>query len=190
MTAVVDIAQLREAVVASLQAKIPSVRVESHGGTFDLPEIKRYAIMAPAIVVAVAGTGKGYRWNDGRWAVPVNFAAIVVGVDKPAQDGKSIIQRDTQAMLLSSAVVLAVQSNRFGLEGVRQPENLAARNEYSGAVDSAGVALWQINWSTDALLGQSVQESIDAILQALALEPPADPAQIYPPDPGRSGEGA
>lgn len=187
MTAVIDIAQMREAVVASLQAKIPAVRIESHGGTFDLPEIKRYAIMAPAIVVAVAGTGRGYRWNDGRWAVPVNFAVIVVAIDKPAADRKSTIQRDTAAMLLSSAVVLAVQGNRFDLEGVRQPENLTARNEYSGAVDNAGVALWQINWTSDALLGESVQESIDAILTVLALEPPADPAQILPVDPARSG---
>lgn len=186
MTVAADIAQLREAVVASLQAKIPSVKIESHGGTFDLPEIKRYAAIAPAIVVSVVGCGKGYRWNDGRWAIPVNFAAVVVTIDKAAADRKSIVGRDTAAMMLSTAVELAVQGNRFGLEGVRQPDNITARNEYSGKVDEAGVALWQVNWTVDALLAEKVQESIDAIVQMLAIEPPGEPTQIYPLDEGRA----
>ena len=182
-----DIAQLRDAVVASLAAKIPNVRIDAHGGTFDLPEIKRYAAIAPAIVISVVGCGKGYRWNDGRWAVPVNFAAIVVAIDRTAGDRKSIVQRDTAAMMLATAVELAVQANRFGLEGVLQPQNLTARNEYSGAVDNAGVALWQVNWTSDVLLGEKAQDSIDAIVQMLAIEPPGAPTQIYPPDPDLGG---
>lgn len=182
MSVVADIADLRAAVVASLAARIPAVRIDAHGGTFDLPEIKRYAAIAPAIGVAVVGCGKGYRYNDGRWAIPVNFAVVVVANDKPAADRKSIIQKDTVAMMLATAIELAVQGNRFGLEGVLQPADLTARNEYSGAVDNAGVALWQVNWTSAVLLGEKVQESIDAIVQMLAIEPPAEPAQIYPTD--------
>ncbi len=181
MTVVADFAMLRDAVVASLAAKIPTVRVEAHGGTFDLPEIKRYAAIAPALVVSVVGCAKGYRFGDGRWCVPVNFAVVVVAKDTPSADRASIVGRDTAAMLLATAVELAVQGNRFGLEGVGQPEELTARNEYSGKVDETGIALWQVNWRSDARLGESVKESIDAIVQMLAFEGEAtEPTQIYP----------
>ena len=179
-----DLAQLRDAVVAALKTKIPNVDIDTHGGTFDEAELKRYAAFAPAIRVAIVGCGKGYRWSDGRWAIPVQFAAVCIAGDTPSADRTKIVNRDTAALLLATAIELAVQGNRFGLSGVRQPENLMARNEYSGPVDKASVAIWQITWSSDALLGESVDESIAAILTLLAVEGDATPlaqaTQIYP----------
>ncbi len=184
MTLVSDLAQLRQAVVDSLKSKIPNVDIDVHGGTFDLDEVKRYATLAPAIRVAVAGCGKAYRWGDGRWAVPVNFAAVCVAKDKTASDRSAIVGRDVGALMLATMVELAVQKNRFGLEGVRQPENVTARNEYSGKVDAIGLALWQVVWTSEALLGEGVDETIAAIAQMLAIEGDATPAdqatQIYP----------
>ena len=147
-----DLAALRAAVVASLQASLgAAVDVDSHGGTFDLAEVERFATKAPAVRVAIVGAGRASRWSDGRWKIPACFTAVIITRD--AAPGGAKIPRDVAALLLASAVELAVASNRFGLEGVFQPTDVEARSEYSGPVDTLGVALWQVTWTSDALIG-------------------------------------
>jgi hypothetical protein len=163
-----DLLVLREAVVASLRAKLGTgVNVGAHGGTFDLEEVKRFATLAPAVRVAIVGAGRASRWSDGRWCVPIRFAAVVFARDT-AEPGK--VRRDTAALLLASAVELAVASNRFGLDGVFQPEEVEGRNEYSGKLDTLGVALWQVTWTSRALIGapnDPPDTAIAALTQAL-----------------------
>jgi hypothetical protein len=147
-----DLLALRAAVVASLAAKLgDTIDVDSHGGTFDEEEVKRYSTKAPAVRVAIVGAGHASRYADGRWRIPVRFTAVLITRDaaKPEK-----VQRDAAALLLASAIELAVAGNRFGLEGVFQPTAVEARSEYSGPVDKLGVAIWQVTWTTDALVGE------------------------------------
>jgi hypothetical protein len=181
-----DLLALRAAVVASLKARLgTSVDVDSHGGVFDLAEVKRFATKAPAVRVAIVGAGRASRWSDGRWKIPVRFAAVVFTRD--AAPGGAKLPRDAAALLLASAVELAIASNRFGLEGVFQPEEVEARSEYSGPVEEVGVALWQVTWTSAALVGapnDPPDTAIAALTQALvqsvatwnAPTPPATPA--------------
>ncbi len=162
------LADLRDAVVASLSAKLAPVPVAAHGGVFDLDEVKRYAKIAPQVLVAVVGAGHDGRWKDGRWAIPVRFAAVVIARDTVVAGAK--ISRDVAALTLSTAVQLAVGGNRFGLEGVLQPEHMDARNEYSGPVDTIGVALWQVTWSSTLLAGDPAATSTDPTIAALVRE--------------------
>lgn len=160
-----DLSLLRDAVVATLRTKIPGVKsIEAHGGTFDEKEIKRYATLAPAIRVAVTGVGQVARHATGQLKIPVHFAAVVITKDA-ASEGSGKVSRDVTALLLSNAVALAVYGNRFGLEGVYQPEDVRGRNEYSGLLDTTGVALWQVTWTTPALVGESVDEAIAALAE-------------------------
>jgi hypothetical protein len=146
-----DLLALREAVVASFRAKLgAAVNVDSHGGTFDLDEVKRFATLAPAVRVAIVGAGRASRYADGRWCVPARFSAVVFTRDT-AEAAK--VKRDAAALLLASAVELALASNRFGLEGVFQPEEVDGRSEYSGKLDTLGVALWQVTWTSRVLIG-------------------------------------
>jgi hypothetical protein len=164
-----DLLALRAAIVATLKTKLgDGVDVDSHGGTFDLAEVKRFATKAPAVRVAIVGVGRASRYADGRLRVPVRLAAVVFTRD--AASGGDKIPRDTAALLLATAVELAVGGNRFGLEGVFQPTDLEARSEYSGPVDNLGVALWQVTWTSDALIGDPEQPpdtAIAALTQAL-----------------------
>ena len=122
-----DLLALRAAVIASLQAKLGSkVDVDSHGGVYDLAEVKKFATKAPAVRVAIVGAGRASRFADGRLRVPVRFAAVVFTRD--AAPGGDKIPRDTAALLLATAVELAIGSNRFGLEGVFQPTDIEARS--------------------------------------------------------------
>jgi hypothetical protein len=164
-----DLVALRSAIVASLAAKLgATIDVDEHGGTFNEAELKRFATKAPAVRVAIVGVGKASRFADGRLRVPVRFAAVVVTRD--AAPGGAKIPRDAAALLLATAVELAVGGNRFGLEGMFQPTDLEARSEYSGPVDTLGVALWQVTWTSDALIGDSLappDTAIAALTQAL-----------------------
>lgn len=150
------------AVVAQLAEKLPDgVSVEAHGGTFDLEELKRVALKAPAVRVCLMGTGKGQRATEGEWSVPLNLAAAVITRDSVGAGAK--VDRGMAAAALATAVTLVVQGYRFGLAGVGQPEDLIARNEYSGKLDATGVAIWQVTWTQTLLIGDGVDESIAAL---------------------------
>jgi hypothetical protein len=167
MTAVLSLAQFRDAVVATLQAAIPNVDIATHGGTFDDAELGRFATKAPAIRVAIVGVGKHERFGDGRILLPVNFAAVAVTKDSMA-DGKKI-ERDRAGLGLTQAIELTVFGNRFGLEGVKQPSDIHGRNEYSGQLDKTGISLWQVTWTSGLLIGQAgVPEQNGAIGDAIA----------------------
>ena len=145
------LSDLRDAVVSTLQTLLPAaISVEPHGGTFDLEELKRIALTAPAVRIAVVGAHHDKRWKDGRWAVPVHLAAVIVTRDTVKAGAK--LSRDAAALILSTAVQIAIAGNRFGLEGVYPPDGVDARNEYSGSVDKLGVALWQVTWSSTMLI--------------------------------------
>lgn len=164
MSGVGDLVNLRAAVVTRLRAKIPGLRsIEPHGGTFDDGEVKKFATLAPAIRVACMGFDRVERHSSGMLRLPVHFAAVVVAKDAMQEGDK--VGRDTAALLIANAVALAVAGHRFGLEGVFQPENLRGANEYSDASQNAGVALWQVTWTSPVLLGESLDEALGALTQ-------------------------
>lgn len=165
--AVLDLVNLRDAVVASLKGKIPGLSIEAHGGSFSRDEIKRFALKAPCIRVALLGFGQTSRAPTGEIVLPVHFVAACVAKDRLVEGGEKV-GRDAGAALIANAVALAVAGNRFGLSGVHQPKELRGENLYSGEVDTTGLALWQVTWTTPARLGDSVDEAIAAIAQLLA----------------------
>ncbi len=158
-----NLAALRDAVVAELRRLIPGVKsIEPHGGSFDEKELQKFALLAPAIRVAMVGIGQVRRHNDGMIVLPVNFAAMCVARDGVGPDGK-LVERDVQAMMLANAVTLAVYGNRFDLDLVYQPENVTGRNEYSGSVQGAGLTLWQVAWTSPVCMGESADDAIAAL---------------------------
>lgn len=162
MSGVENLPALRAAVVARLREKIPGVTsIEPHGGTFDETELRKFALLAPAIRVACMGFDSVERHATGMLRLPVHFAAVVITRDRPDTD------RDTQAMLIANAVTLAVYGHRFGLEGVYQPEGLRGANEYSATLQSAGVAMWQVVWTSPVLIGESIEQAIHALSQII-----------------------
>ena len=156
-----SLSHFRAAVLASLREKIPGVDIDTHGGTFDETEIKIFATRAPAIRVAVVGTGTLRQYGDGEVRVPINFTAVCIARDG-IKDEKAV-RRDEQALYLANAVNLAVFGNRFGLDGVFRPEELASRNLYSGTSFGYGLALFEVTWTSPVLLGKSVDEALAAL---------------------------
>ncbi|QGM46736.1 hypothetical protein [Methylocystis heyeri] len=162
-----SLANLRDAVVASLKAKIPGVpSIEPHLGAFREQDIAAFATRTPAIRVAMLGFQELQRNNYGL-QVPVEFSAVIVTRDTKNTDGTAN-PRDVSAMLIANAVTLAVASNRFGLDGVFSPEKLRAQNQYHEAFIDAGLALWEVTWTSPVTLvppGQPTDQVITALAQ-------------------------
>ena len=177
-----SLSNVRAAVLASLRALIPGVDIETHGGTFDEAQIKIFASKAPAIRVAILGVGQVRLYGDGEVRVPINFTAVCVARDGMS-DGKPVL-RDEQALYLANAVVLAMQGNRFGLDGVFRPEELSARNLYSGTGFGTGLALFEVTWTSPVLLGSSVETALAALAQMIVNGVVfADPQSVAGADP-------
>lgn len=159
------IRHLSEAVVARLREHLPGVRsVEIHGGTFDLEEVRRIAATAPSLWLAAAGVDKARRNPAGAIELPVNFALVIVTKDA-AQQGVGRVRRDQAAEALATAAMMLIDRSRFGLAGVGAPEELRATNEFSGEVDKAGVALWQVTWTQAIAFGESFEPSVAELSQ-------------------------
>jgi len=167
MSGLSDLPALRDAVVASLKEKLAAFadRIEPHGGTFDEKEIRTFATKAPTIRVALLGFDAVTRHASGQVWLPVNFGVAIVTKDQIEEGAK--VSRDVSAMMIANAVGLAVVANRFGLSGVKQPENVRAQNLYSGDALQMGIALWQVTWTSNVLLGESVDEALAAMTQLI-----------------------
>jgi hypothetical protein len=162
-----SLANLRDAVVASLKTKIPGVpSIEPHLGAFRQQDLAAFATKTPAIRVAMLGF-EDLRLNNYGVQIPVDFSAVIVTRDMKNADGTAN-PRDVSAMLIANAVTLAVSGNRFGLDGVFRPEKLRAQNQYHEAFIAAGLALWEVTWTSPVTLvpaGQPTEETIAALAQ-------------------------
>lgn len=176
-----SIRSLSEAVVARLRDNLPNVRsVEIHGGTFDLEEVRRISATAPSVWLAAAGVGKSRRNSAGQIELPVNFAAVIVTKDT-AQQGVGRVRRDQAAEALATACMMLIDRSRFGLSGVGAPEDLRATNEFSGEVDKAGVALWQVTWTQAIGFGEDFEPAVAALSKLWVNEEEFGPG-VEPPN--------
>ena len=162
---VVDPNTLQDAVVASLKARLgPRVSVEPHAGVFSEEDMERYGAACPAVRVALPGFGRLERASSGEAIVPVRLAAVCLARDT-AQIGTAKIDRRVAVQALATAVTLAVDKQQWDLAGVMLPEEIVATNQFAGAkADKAGIAFWQVMWTSRVLMG----EGIDITLAALS----------------------
>lgn len=135
-----DLVSAREAIVAAIEANVPSLRTcESHGGRFDRGELQRIGRKAPAVFVAALSV-PGLEEMGG--AVPANlrWGAYVITRDTP-QAG-----RDVAVLDYTEALLRLVRDNRWGLDGAQKPTKVSADNLFSGKLDSSGIAMWAVTW--------------------------------------------
>ncbi|MBB4199056.1 hypothetical protein CCR94_16300 [Rhodoblastus sphagnicola] len=144
----------REAILAQVEKTLPGVAVETHGGTFTLEELKRYSVRAPIAALALVGFGRTLRVSDGRVMLPTRWALVLIAKDEIK--GQNRVDRNIAAAAMAGAMTLALEGNRFATAGARRPEDLAAQNEYSGGSDLAGVAIWQVTWTSPLKIGEMI----------------------------------
>lgn len=165
---------VRDRIVAELSRRMTTIRsVEAHGGTFDMDEVKRFALAAPAVRVAMLGIGRISRYGTGELLAPVNFAAVCVARDE-AKAGVGVIPKDIGCAAIAAQATLIVDGNRWGWAAsgdgpgmVGVPEELQAENLYSGQIDKTGVALWQVTWTQVIRLGATREDALALLSQLI-----------------------
>lgn len=142
--------ELQSAIVLKLKDFLPSLRqCESHGGRFDLEELKARAAQSPAAFVALLNI-KGVEENgDGTVTLRCLFSIFLVTTDKKG------LRRDEAGRNLTEAVSAWLPNNRFDVQDVGAPASINAGNLYNGSARKDAVALWAVAWEQKVTVGSS-----------------------------------
>jgi len=133
--------QLRDAVVDTIKAALPTFGVEGHLGRFSAADLSTFLSVAPAIRVAVLGVrdpvAAGLTGED-------LDATVVLGVYVVTKDGVAKLSRDVTALAAVERILRLALGARWGLDFALPAQPGGAQNLFSGETLKAGRALWSI----------------------------------------------
>jgi len=149
----------REAVVSGLRAALPALRdVQPHGGRFNLDELKRYSVNAPAARVAFAGMKPVGLDNAGRIIGPVNMAVYLITAGR---DGDAVL------LDLIEDATAAIRLNQWGLSDISAAKVETIENLYSSGAEAQGVYLAGITFEQQIAFGSNLADAdLDAAVAA------------------------
>jgi phage gp37-like protein len=149
----------REAVVSGLRAALPALRdVQPHGGRFNLDELKRYSVNAPAARVAFAGIKPVTLDNVGRLIGPVNMAVYLITAGR---DGDAVL------LDLIENAASVIRMNQWGLADISAARIETIENLYSSGTEAQGVYLAGITFDQQlAFGGNPFERDVDAAIAA------------------------
>ncbi len=139
---------LRELIRAKLETEVSALaKVYTHGGRFDLEELKRYAVQAPCAVVGVLSV-PSLEYDGGQCVAKVEWGCFVVASASVVSATGVKTSRDANALILTEALLGVITPlQRWGDTAAHAPESIKGANLYSGKLDNTGVALWAITWT-------------------------------------------
>lgn len=147
---------LLNAVCASL-ATISGVKdCDLTGGRFDLGELRKFAVKAPAIRVACLGIAEVRQADTGEFDARASIGAFIV-----TKDGTGV-SRETQALLIVPEVIKRSQLGRWGTLKVHPGRDVSAENLYSGTLQSTGASIWGVAWKQGVRLGDDFAAAAEA----------------------------
>ncbi|WP_111745614.1 hypothetical protein [Salinisphaera orenii] len=139
---------LRNAVVSGIQTTVPrDVRVAATPGRFDVRELQKRSVAAPAVRVSVMDIATEHLGGGlGIWATADLAAYIVTAGDRH-------YRADERALLLQSILLPLVNFNQWGI-ACEPARDVAGRNLYSSDLaDKFSVALAAVTWTQSIELG-------------------------------------
>ena len=144
------------AVAEEIKTWLPDLKsCRPHDGRFDLPEVKRFALQAPAVLVSCLATLSVTDRGDQSVNADRSWAAFVLTRSSPGlprgEAARNLV--DALELLILRGIVEEDPitgeqrlANRWGLTGVGPAEQLRSQNLYSGTIDKQGAALWVVTW--------------------------------------------
>lgn len=157
------LATTRTQIADFIKAQLPSLKTcESHGGRFDLEELRRWGKKAPAVLVAITDAGNPMMGQA--IESQVTYVLFVITRDSAA------VQRDAAAINLVQGILTMLPGqvwppaeeeaeNPF----VAEPERVSAQNFFSTALDAEGVAMWAISFRQTVSLGDAAGSDLSAL---------------------------
>lgn len=152
----------RAAVITAIKAKVPLAKsVDPQFGRFDLDELERNSIRAPAIRIAVL-TGKVPATASGQSEAALQCAAFVV------TDGKD---RDEAGWTIAEAIATLMHSGQmWGLTRLGTPERVSIQPVVSASIRDRGVAIIAVEWSQPLrALGSNLFDEDGVLLRELYI---------------------
>lgn len=157
----------RNRIAGVIHDALPSLKTcEPHGGRFDLAELKRWGIKAPAVLVAITSTGA---------------PTIGQGIEAPVAYVIYVITKDTAVSPRDMTAINLVQGILRLLPGqdwshpemgdtpfLTEPEGVTCQNLFSTDLDSEGVAMWAVTFRQSVLLSDTTTgdfSELDAFLR-------------------------
>lgn len=151
-----SLVQQRNNIVEALKA-IPGVRtVQTHGGRFDLAELKRVSTQSPALLIACLSL-PGI--DDRHGTLDVHWGIFIVARSNARE------KRDEIALALAQRVLDLVRGNDWDVDAQR-PTRLRADNLFNTTVDKQGVALWAVSFQQKLNVADVDISSLDDFLRA------------------------
>ena len=153
------IATYRQMMLAAIRQAMPELKeVAGHPGRFDLGELQRISMRAPAVRLAILGAPRIAETSDERLRIDLSLAAFVITRDAPG------LPRDEAALNIVETLMQLVSLNQWQVAedtgfGLLLPREMRAENLYSGEVDRRGVALWGLSWRQGMILGESAYQA-------------------------------
>jgi hypothetical protein len=145
---------LRSAIVSAIDDGIPTLKTcQAHGGKFDLKELMRWAVQAPAVLVSVLG-GNIQR-EGGANVIDLRVAAFIV------TPGSSASHRDAAVLTIVDAIAALACNNAWDYSQASAPQNIKCENLYAGDIDQKGVALWAVTWTQNVDVGEIDASELD-----------------------------
>lgn len=150
---------LRTAIVDTLKADVPAVKdIDGHGGRFGLDELKRWAVKAPAIRVAVLGLRDFSEQPQGKFRGTARIGLFLLTKDTPGSE------RSAAALAIVDALIQKIPGNTWGMDQtVNTPKAMRGENLYGAELDKSAIALWALAWEQEAELGVLDEASLDVL---------------------------
>jgi len=149
--------ELRDKIVSGLAANFPALKdVKPHGGRFDVDELKKYSLNAPAVRVAFVGFSRAQLNSAGQLVGPLQFALFIITKGRDS---------DREGLVLAEQIADYVQFQQWGIANVQAAQVTGIENLYNDGVDTAGITLLAVTVTQNAAMG-SVRAADDIEAQS------------------------
>lgn len=137
-----SILSLRDDMKDALAAGVSDfAAVYTHGGRFDLDELKRWAVKSPCALIGPLNISE-VRMEGGQTVAAIDWGCYIVAKDTPT------MKRDAMALTLVGAALAVINPEQcWDDDDAHVPGLIKAQNLYGGKLDGNGVALWAITWT-------------------------------------------
>ncbi|MFW6087000.1 MAG: hypothetical protein ACODAG_07340 [Myxococcota bacterium] len=155
---------LRDAIVQRLASEVPQlVSVEAHDGDFTLEEIKRHFGHHPRAARVVC-LGLGTTEDIGGQPVaPARWAVFVACRQQGAGDPDGAISPGDACTVLATRIVELAHEETWNGQAFRVPQNISARNLYTGRLSKHGLSLWAVEWEQPIVLDGRTATDLDRL---------------------------
>lgn len=134
------LADLPKTICEEIQIHLPNLKqCEPHAGKFNLEELKKAGVKAPAVRVSILGAGQDTTFGTDH-SFMLSMAAYVV-----TKDGLGL-KRDVAAANICQALLQIVPGQDWGFDPVGEARSVKMHSLVTSKSKDVGASLWAVTW--------------------------------------------